>query len=161
GSSESRANCRLLNSRHFRRVLDPENPSRCGIAVALLVVVAKPKSNESSPIDARSASENTLPPAERLKIAEILIIDDHPIVRLGLKQLIAQVPGLSVSNEASTAQEALEVVRSSVVNLAIVDLSLGDGTGLDVIRQLQQVAPWLPVLVLSIHDEAVFAERAL
>ena len=68
---------------------------------------------------------------------------------------------MSVTHEAGTAEEALQVGRTSVVNLAIVDLSLGDGTGLDVIRQLRQVAPWLPILVLSIHDEALFAERAL
>jgi len=99
--------------------------------------------------------------SEQPKAAEILIVDDHPIVRLGLKQMITHVPGLSVSCEAATSDEAIRLARSSPIDLAIVDLSLKDAHGLDLIRQLHQVVPGLPVLALSIHDEALFAERAL
>lgn len=95
------------------------------------------------------------------KTTQILIVDDHPIVRLGLKQMIAQAPGLSVSCEAATAQEAIRLVHNSKIDLAIVDLSLGEVSGLELIRQLRQLAPTLPVLALSMHDEALFAERAL
>ena len=99
--------------------------------------------------------------SEAPKTTEILIVDDHPVVRLGLKQMITHVPGLSVSGEAATSEEAVQLARTSRVDLAIVDLSLKDAHGLDLIRRLHQVVPGLPVLALSIHDEALFAERAL
>ena len=93
--------------------------------------------------------------------ARILVVDDHPIVRLGIRQMIAAEPRLTVCGEAESADAALQLVTSSNADLAIVDLSLGDGNGLDLIRALREAAPRVPVLVLSMHDEALFAERAL
>jgi DNA-binding NarL/FixJ family response regulator len=91
----------------------------------------------------------------------ILVVDDHPVVRLGIRQMIAAEPGLSVCGEAESATKALELAKSSRADLAIVDLSLGDGSGLDLIRSLRETTPELKVLVLSMHDEALFAERVL
>jgi DNA-binding NarL/FixJ family response regulator len=93
--------------------------------------------------------------------ARILVVDDHPIVRLGIRQMIGAEPSLSICHEAASAAEALEWARSSTADLAIVDLSLEERSGLELIRDLQTAAPGLPVLVLSMHDEALFAERAL
>jgi DNA-binding NarL/FixJ family response regulator len=93
--------------------------------------------------------------------ARILVVDDHPVVRLGIRQMIAAEPGLSVCGEAESATKALELAKSSSADLAIVDLSLGDGSGLDLIRSLREATPELKVLVLSMHDEALFAERVL
>jgi DNA-binding NarL/FixJ family response regulator len=93
--------------------------------------------------------------------ARVLIVDDHPIVRLGIRQMIEAEPGLAVCGEAESAREALDLVKSATPDLALVDLSLGDGSGLDLIRSLREVAPNVRVLVLSMHDEALFAERAL
>lgn len=93
--------------------------------------------------------------------ARILVVDDHPIVRLGIRQMISADAGLSVCCEADSADAALQSVRSSNADLAIVDLSLGHGTGLELIHRLRETAPELPVLVLSMHDEVLFAERAL
>jgi DNA-binding NarL/FixJ family response regulator len=93
--------------------------------------------------------------------ARILVVDDHPVVRLGIRQMIAAEPGLSVCGEAESATKALELAKSSSADLAIVDLSLGDGSGLDLIRSLRETTPELKVLVLSMHDEALFAERVL
>lgn len=93
--------------------------------------------------------------------ARILVVDDHPIVRLGIRQMIAGERSLSVCCEADTADAALQLARTSKADLAIVDLSLGHGTGLELIRRLHEAVPDLPVLVLSMHDEALFAERAL
>jgi len=93
--------------------------------------------------------------------ARILVVDDHPVVRLGIRQMIATEPGLSVCGEAESARKALELAKSSSADLAIVDLSLEDGSGLDLIRALRETTPELKVLVLSMHDEAIFAERAL
>jgi DNA-binding NarL/FixJ family response regulator len=93
--------------------------------------------------------------------ARILIVDDHPIVRLGIRQMIGAEPGLSICCEAASATDALEWARSSGADLAIVDLSLEEGSGLELVRDLKAAVPDLPVLVLSMHDEALFAERAL
>jgi DNA-binding NarL/FixJ family response regulator len=93
--------------------------------------------------------------------ARILVVDDHPIVRLGIRQMISGEPSLSICCEAESADAALQWARSSKADLAIVDLSLGQGTGLELIRRLREAIPDLPVLVLSMHDETLFAERAL
>jgi DNA-binding NarL/FixJ family response regulator len=90
----------------------------------------------------------------------ILIVDDHPIVRLGIRQMIATEPHLTVCGEAESVSAALELVKANP-DLAIVDLSLGYGSGLELIRALRETAPDTRVLVLSMHDEALFAERAL
>ena len=93
--------------------------------------------------------------------ARILIVDDHPVVRLGMRRLIESHPGLSVVIEADTAEQAVLAGTSTNLDLAIVDLSLKTGSGLELIQTLRVAAPTLPVLVLSIHDEALFAERCV
>jgi DNA-binding NarL/FixJ family response regulator len=90
----------------------------------------------------------------------ILLVDDHPIVRFGVRQMVATLPDLSIGTEADTAEAALQAVKRAKADLAIVDLSLGPMSGLELIRQLRELDPKLPVLVLSMHDEALFAERA-
>ena len=92
---------------------------------------------------------------------QILVVEDHPIVRFGIRQMIASAPTLEIRGEAETAAAALEMARTLHPDLAIVDLSLPDGNGLDLIRTLNKAHPNLPILVLSMHDEALFAERAL
>ena len=93
--------------------------------------------------------------------ARIVIVDDHPIVRHGLAQLINDESGLSVCGSASGAAQALEVLAKTEPDLVILDLSLGDESGLDLIKTLQARYPELPVLVLSMHDEAYYADRVL
>jgi DNA-binding NarL/FixJ family response regulator len=75
--------------------------------------------------------------------------------------MLAAEPDLEVCGEAESAAAAMQVATSAHPDLAIVDLSLTEGTGLDLIRSLREAAPTLPVLVLSMHDEALFAERVL
>ncbi len=93
--------------------------------------------------------------------ARVLVVDDHPIVRLGIRQMLSADAGLSICGEAESAKQALQLARTASADLAIVDLSLGQGTGLELIRALHAELPDLPVLVLSMHDEALFAERVL
>jgi DNA-binding NarL/FixJ family response regulator len=93
--------------------------------------------------------------------ARILIVDDHPIVRLGIRQMLAAERDLEVCGEAESAGAARKLIADARPDLAIVDLSLAEGTGLDLIRSLRESVPALPVLVLSMHDEALFAERVL
>ena len=91
----------------------------------------------------------------------VLVVDDHEIVRLGIRQLISSEPDLIVCGEAATAEEALTLSRTAFPDLAIVDLCLDKTPGLELVRQLHEASPELPVLVLSMHDEALFAERAI
>ena len=91
----------------------------------------------------------------------VLLVDDHPIVRERLAELIHQEPDLAVSGEAEDANQALAAVKASPPDIAIVDITLKDTYGIELIKQLKELYPKLPVLVLSMHDESLYGERAL
>ena len=91
----------------------------------------------------------------------ILIVDDHPMLRRGLASLIESEPDLAVCGEASTCQAALQAIRQSKPDLVIVDLGLERCDGLDLIKEMKHHHPGTPALVLSMHDESLYAERAL
>jgi DNA-binding NarL/FixJ family response regulator len=91
----------------------------------------------------------------------VLIVDDHPVVRLGLKQLIEQEPDLEVCADASSTEAALEAAGTSKPHLAIIDLSLAGRNGLELLHEMHRLHPEVAVVVLSFHDEALYAERTL
>ena len=91
----------------------------------------------------------------------ILIVDDHPIVRQGLERLIDAEPDLAIAAEVATADDALQAVDRGNVDFVILDIGLKHGSGLDVIGQIRTRLPDLPILVLSMHQERFYAERAL
>lgn len=93
--------------------------------------------------------------------SRILIVDDHPLFREGLCQLIDREPGLSVCGEAADAAEALKLVDETKPDLVIVDISLGSNSGIDLIKTLKAADAELPLLVISMHDESLYTERAL
>jgi DNA-binding NarL/FixJ family response regulator len=93
--------------------------------------------------------------------ARILIVDDHPIVRQGLKLMINAEVDLVIAGEAQSEQEARDMVRELKPDAVIVDLTLGDGDGFNVVRHLHAHYPEIKVLVLSMHEESVYAERLL
>jgi DNA-binding NarL/FixJ family response regulator len=93
--------------------------------------------------------------------SKILLVDDHPIVRDGLTRLIQGEADLSVCGEATSAEQAIEAVTTSNPDLAIVDIALVGVNGIELIKNLKAIRPSLPVLVLSMHDESHYAERAL
>jgi len=93
--------------------------------------------------------------------AKVLIVDDHPIARLGLTQLINQEDDLEVCAQAENAQEALKAITCGEPDVAVVDISLPGRNGLELVRDLRARNNSLPILVLSIHDEALYAGRAL
>jgi len=95
------------------------------------------------------------------KKKKILIVDDHPIIRHGLTQLINQEAALVACGEAEDACGALQAVTERAPDLVILDISLKETNGLDLIRDIKARVPGLPVLVLSMHDETRYAERAL
>jgi len=91
----------------------------------------------------------------------LLIVDDHPVVREGLSHLLNREAELRVEWQASSTEEALQICRAHAPDMAIVDLSLGDESGLDLIRALRAGNPELPILVMSVHDESLYADRVL
>ena len=90
----------------------------------------------------------------------VLIVDDHAVLRDGLKHIIDEPGGTAVFGEASTAQEAMELVRRAEWDLVILDISLGDVSGLDLLKNLRQLLPRLPVLVFTMHPERQYARRS-
>jgi DNA-binding NarL/FixJ family response regulator len=91
----------------------------------------------------------------------IVIVDDHPIVRQGFVQLINQQPDLTVIGEAEDAPEALGLILETTPDISLVDLSLKNSSGLELIKDLCRRIPDMPILVVSLHDEDVYAERVL
>src|SRR5277367_4925389 len=91
----------------------------------------------------------------------ILVVDDHPIVRQGLALLINREPDLLVCGEAEEASGAMHVLASARPDVLIVDISLNGPDGLDLLKTIRTTHPTLPVLILSMHDESLYAERAL
>lgn len=92
--------------------------------------------------------------------AKILVVEDHPIFRKGLTSLLQLEPDFEVVAEARDRQEAIEAVDAKQPDLALVDLSLGEDNGLDLIKDILHRAPQTKILVLSMHDEVLYAHRA-
>src|ERR1700726_4263831 len=90
----------------------------------------------------------------------ILVVDDHPIVRQGLTLLINREPDLVVCGEAEEATGAMHVLVSARPDVLIVDISLNGPDGLDLLKNIRITHPTLPVLILSMHEETIYAERA-
>jgi DNA-binding NarL/FixJ family response regulator len=90
----------------------------------------------------------------------ILLVDDHAVVRFGIAQLINRQPDLVVCNEQEDARKALDAIIKLQPDLVIADLSLKDSSGLELIRNIKAQFPKIPMLVVSIHDETVYAEIA-
>jgi DNA-binding NarL/FixJ family response regulator len=91
----------------------------------------------------------------------VLIVDDHPVVRQGIKLMIEAEPDLTICGEAQTEQQARKLVRELRPDALLVDLSLSEGDGFNVVRDVHAHFPETRVLVLSMHDEAIYAERLL
>ena len=91
----------------------------------------------------------------------VFILDDHPMMRQGLCQLIEAEPDLSVCGEAATAGNAFEAIAALKPDLVLADISLPDKNGLELIKDVQSITPGLRVLVISMHDESLYAERVL
>jgi two-component system invasion response regulator UvrY len=96
-----------------------------------------------------------------LGVRSLLIVDDHTVVREGLKHIVDEGQGLTSFAEAATAAEALELVEHRQFDAAVVDLSLDGRSGLELVRQLKRLHPQIPILVLSMYAEEQYARRAL
>jgi DNA-binding NarL/FixJ family response regulator len=99
---------------------------------------------------------NESPPVSR-----ILVVDDHPLFQEALRELIDQEPGWRVCGKAANAAEAIRLAEETNPDLVIVDISLGATNGIDLIRNLSAKYPDLAILVISMHDESLYSERAI
>ena len=116
-------------------------------------VATTPDHQNSSPGDAPATSTTS-----KLRV---ILVDDHPMVRQGLAQLINDEADLCVCAEADNAATALELIASMLPDLAIIDISMGGVDGIELLKQLKLHRPDLVTLVLSMHDETLYAERVL
>lgn len=96
-----------------------------------------------------------------MKVARVLIVDDHPILRHGIAQLVARESDLDPCAEAGNIEEALGILAAQRIDLMVVDLSLDEQSGMDLLRRARVQHPDVKSLVLSMHDEKLHAERAL
>lgn len=92
---------------------------------------------------------------------KVLIVDDHPVTRQGLKALINQQLNLEVCAEADSGPQAMDMLQRTAPDLALVDVTLKSMNGIELTKALKAQAPNLPILVVSMHDESLYAERAL
>jgi DNA-binding NarL/FixJ family response regulator len=91
----------------------------------------------------------------------VLIVDDHPVFREGLASVLAREPDWVIVGEASCARQVLPAVKNLQPDLVLLDLNLPDQSGLEVVKDLRVLHPALPILIISMHDEVLYAERTL
>ncbi len=104
------------------------------------------------------ADDRTAPVVQARRI---LIVDDHPILRQGLRRVMEQQPDLVVCGEVETVRDARAAIRDLNPDAVIADISLRQGDGIELLREVRAHHPQLPILMLSIHDETIYAERML
>jgi DNA-binding NarL/FixJ family response regulator len=108
---------------------------------------------------ARSTNKN--PKCDPPEAKRIVIVDDHPLFRKGLEEMIHSEGSFAVCGEAGTAAEAMEIIRKLDPEMVVVDLSLPGANGIELIKNIRTEFAKLPILVLSMHDESLYALRAL
>jgi DNA-binding NarL/FixJ family response regulator len=118
------------------------------------------RSAKAAPAPTQPAAADAPAPAASGK-QRVFVVDDHPIVRQGLVQMINNQPDLVVCGQGDDTFGALRAIRDARPDLALVDVSLKDGDGIELVKELKSQGLAMPVLMLSMHDETLYAERAL
>jgi DNA-binding NarL/FixJ family response regulator len=113
------------------------------------------------PMKSEWSQKKNAPPAAASKRQRIMLVDDHAVMREGLAQLINQEPDLSVCGQYEDAAQAFAAMPALSPDLAMIDLSLKDSSGLELVKNSRALHPKLRILVLSMHDETLYAERVL
>ncbi|WP_395748487.1 response regulator [Prosthecobacter sp.] len=102
------------------------------------------------------AKKESGPPAKK-----VFIVDDHPVFRDGLVRIVASIPGIAVCGEADNARDAFDTISKLKPDLVLMDINLPGKSGLELLQDVHAMQPELPVLVISMHDEQLYAERVL
>lgn len=110
---------------------------------------------------ARTAATHNSQGFTKFKKKTVFVVDDHPLLRQGLALMINREPDLTVCGEAEEAQAAMKAIAAKRPDILIADISLNGPDGLDLLKSIRTLYPDLPVLILSMHDESIYAERAL
>ena len=108
-----------------------------------------------------SRRERTILSTVVVPMNRIFLVDDHPLLRGGLRHILTQQQGMDVCGEVSTAAEALDQIPVVEPDLVVMDISLPDKSGLELIKDLRALCPGLPILAFSMHDEMLYAERVI
>lgn len=109
----------------------------------------------------KSSSSNPPRATEGGTQRRVLLVEDHPIFRKGIAMLLQHEPDLCICAEAETASHALELVDKVVPDIVLADITLKDTNGIELVKSLKAMRPEIPVLVISMHEESLYAERAL
>ena len=109
----------------------------------------------------KKINESTSSPKTAAAKKKVMVVDDHPFMRSGLAQLIDRQPDLQVCGEAGNPAEAQQELGKCLPDLVITDMTMPGRSGLEFIKDLLAIRPDLPILVISMHDEVIYAERAL
>ncbi len=94
-------------------------------------------------------------------MVDILVVDDHAVVRAGVRYFVSDLPDMRIGAEAATAQEAMRLIRSRKFDIVLLDIAMPDKSGVDVLKQIKREKPELPVLMLSMHPENRYAVQIL
>ncbi len=110
---------------------------------------------------AQDAPQDAAGSADLRRKRRVLIVDDHPMIRQGLRRVMDNESDLIVCAEAESVRDARTAINQSLPDVVIVDISLKQGDGMELVREVRAHHPQLPILVLSMHDELIYAERML
>jgi DNA-binding NarL/FixJ family response regulator len=127
----------------------------------LIAVLATPAFSKMTSAMSLPISKSALDPAGPSGVIRLLVVDDHPLYRHGLTRYLGDLPDFEVVGEASTSQGALDVMRTLQPDVAILDISLPGSDGIELIKLMLSEHPRMHVLVLSMHEETLYALRAL
>lgn len=94
-------------------------------------------------------------------MVDILVVDDHAVVRAGVRYFVAEMPDMQIAAEAATAQEAIRLIRARKFDIVLLDIAMPDKSGVEVLKQIKRERPELPVLMLSMHPENRYAVQIL
>lgn len=117
--------------------------------------------NDNKPASPSNPASPAPAPAEQPVKHRIFLVDDHPVTREGVRVLIDQEPDLVVCGQADSAPAALQLIQRLKPDLAVVDITLKTTSGIELMKNVKALLPDLPVLIMSMHDESLYAERAL
>jgi len=120
----------------------------------------KTETNPALPVATDTNPSLPSPPSVATR-RRIVLVDDHPVTREGVRVLIDQEPDLVVCGQSDNAPAALQLIQKVKPDLAVVDITLKTTSGIELMKSLKAVMPDLPVLIMSMHDERLYAERAL